>query len=158
MSMTPQRLMVLDRIPAGADLDAVVGSLGNTDLVLLDCAGGVGEERTRARWAISKADQVLVVTRPELAGARRVAEATSHALEGSHADCRLVINRAARRGVPPSQSAFSSVAALGSRYLIPEDRHFAAMLNSMAFRVESMGRRIRQAIKDMAADIGEGLR
>ena len=61
LSVTPQRLLVLDGVDSNGILDSVLASLSNADVVLLDCAGGI--ERPRSAWAFANADQVLVVVR-----------------------------------------------------------------------------------------------
>ena len=114
LSGTPSRMLVLEGPGGdadGADLDGMLELLGNADVVLLDCAAGV--ERDRASWAMARADQVVVVARPEVSVARNAAAAVSRALCGTSAACLLVVNRVRRRhDIAPMWSAFAAVEAL----------------------------------------------
>jgi MinD-like ATPase involved in chromosome partitioning or flagellar assembly len=160
LSATPSRMLVLEGPGGdadGADLDGMLELLGNADVVLLDCAAGV--ERDRASWAMARADQVVVVARPEVSGARNAAAAVSRALCGTSAACLLVVNRVRRRhDIAPVWTAFAAVEALREMGTIPESESLARALEATSYELARMPGWVRLAVKELAARVAGGLR
>lgn len=158
LSVTRSRMMVLRGPEKSTDaLDQILIALGNADVVLLDCAAGV--DRPRARWALERADQVVVVARPEPSGARNAAAATDQALHDLDVVGTLVINRQPNRAdVTTVETAFAMVSRIQQVVHMPEDRRFARNLENTTYRLERLRTRSRLAIKDLSSIIADGLR
>jgi MinD-like ATPase involved in chromosome partitioning or flagellar assembly len=157
LSVTRSRMLVLRGPEETADLDDVLAKLANADVVILDCAAGV--DRPRARWALGRADQVIVVARPEATGSRAAALATERALRNLQVTGSLVINRKrVRTDTSVVQTAFSLIACLENTVHLPESRRFARGLERTEYQLERLGPRTRLAVKELAAIVGRGLR
>ena len=124
------------------------------ELVVLDC--GTGVSRPLARFAVERADQILVVSTPEWITANVVLSALDHL---RHDRTTLVLNRA-----HPNLAA--NVEALEERFrserlhrsiTLPDDAQLAAMLDTGTYALEALDRPTRLAIKRLGLAAAEQL-
>ncbi len=124
------------------------------ELVVLDC--GTGVSRPLARFAVERADQILVVSTPEWITANVVLSALDHL---RHDRTTLVLNRA-----HPNLAA--NVDALEERFrserlhrsiTLPDDAQLAAMLDTGTYALEALDRPTRLAIKRLGLAAAEQL-
>lgn len=137
-----------------ADCDRLLELLGNAEIVIIDCAAGIN--RGLASWAISRADQILVVTKPDWVASNNVARSLkSLPLER----VTLALNQA-RKG-PGDREAIERHFGrheLDRLLLVPFDQQLANMLDSASYALPALRRSTRVAIKQVAAAMGEELR
>jgi MinD-like ATPase involved in chromosome partitioning or flagellar assembly len=128
----------------------------HVEVVLLDC--GTGLAGPLARWAIQRADQVVIVTTPDWVTSNNVAGALSQVRHAGQAT--LVLNQARLRG-PGDQRAIEDHfrrQAIEQRVTIPYDEQLRTMLDSGTYDLAQLRRPTRLAIKSLAVTVGEGLR
>ena len=124
------------------------------ELVVLDC--GTGVSRPLARFAVERADQVMVVTTAEWITANVVLSALEHI---RHDRTTLVLNKAHPDLAP-------NVEALENRFrserlhrsvTLPDDPQLATMLDTGTYALEALDRPTRLAIKRLGLAAAEQL-
>ncbi len=123
------------------------------DVVVLDCGTGITDPL--ARFAVERADQIVVVATPEWMTADTVLGALRHlSLERA----TLVLNRAGAG--PGDRRAIESSFArqrLSNRTIIPYDEQLATMLDSGTYALGRLRRHVRLPIKELGLAVGEQL-
>jgi MinD-like ATPase involved in chromosome partitioning or flagellar assembly len=147
--------------PADADLTASLGPERYGELaaflstfyevVLLDL--GTGVAGPLARFAIERADQVVLVTTPEWVTSSVVLGALSHL---QHDHTTVVINRS-RPGSPAIDAIEDRfrVEHLHRAVTVPHDDQLATMLDSGTYSLEALGGHTRVAIKRLGLAVAE---
>jgi MinD-like ATPase involved in chromosome partitioning or flagellar assembly len=123
------------------------------DVVLLDL--GTGVAGPLARFAIERADQVVLVTSPEWVTSSVVLGALSHL---QHERTTVAINRSRldSTAVTVIEDRFR-VERLHRAVTIPQDDQLAAMLDSGTYSLDALGRETRLAIKRLGLAVTEQL-
>lgn len=124
------------------------------ELAVLDC--GTGMVGPLARFAVERADQVMLVSTAELVTANVVLSAL-HQLR--HDRTTLVLNRA-RRATGPSVDALEDRfrrERLHRSVTVPDDLQLATMLDTGTYGVEALERRTRLAVKRLGLAAAEQL-
>jgi MinD-like ATPase involved in chromosome partitioning or flagellar assembly len=123
------------------------------DVVLLDL--GTGVAGPLARFAIERADQVVLVTSPEWVTSSVVLGALSHL---QHERTTVAINRSRldSTAVPVIEDRFRAE-RLHRAVTIPQDEQLAAMLDSGTYALDALGRDTRLAIKRLGLAVTEQL-
>ncbi len=137
------------------DYDRLLELLGDVETIILDC--GAGLTKPLVRWAIARADQLVVTTKPDWVTANNVAQA----LDGVPRErTTLVLNQVRTRAPGDRRSLERHFARheLRQRLTVPYDEQLAAMLDSATYDLAELGRPSRLAVKELAATVGEGLR
>lgn len=114
------------------------------ELVVLDCGTGVG--RPLARFAVERADQVMLVSTAELLTANVVLSALNQL---RHDRTTLVLNRAhpaLRDNVHALENRFRRE-RLHRSITVPDDPQLATMLDTGTYALEALARPTRLAIK-----------
>ncbi len=123
------------------------------DVVLLDCGTGINDPL--ARFAVERADQIVVVTTPDWVTSNTVLGALRHLpLERA----TLVLNRSGPG--PGDRRAIEASFArqrLSRRTVLPYDEQLATMLDSGTYALEGLRRRVRLPIKELGLAVGEQL-
>ena len=137
-----------------ATYDRVVSFLAQFyDVVLLDCGTGITDPL--ARFAVERADQIVVVTTAEWVTSDTVLGALRHLpLERA----TLVLNRSGTS--PGDRRAIEASFArqrLSRRTVLPHDEQLATMLDSGTYALERLRRRVRVPIKELGLAVGEQL-
>jgi MinD-like ATPase involved in chromosome partitioning or flagellar assembly len=123
------------------------------EVVLLDL--GTGVAGPLARFAIDRADQVVLVTTPEWVTSTVVLEALAHV---RHDHTTVVINK--------SRTGSAAVDAIEDRFrarhlhravTIPHDEQLAGMLDSGTYTLEALAPRTRFAIKRLGLAVADQL-
>jgi MinD-like ATPase involved in chromosome partitioning or flagellar assembly len=123
------------------------------EVVLLDL--GTGVAGPLARFAIERADQVVLVTTPEWVTSTVVLDALSHV---QHDHTTVAINK--------SRPGSSAVGVIEDRFraerlhravTIPHDDQLATMLDSGSYALEALGRRTRLAVKRLGLAVADQL-
>jgi MinD-like ATPase involved in chromosome partitioning or flagellar assembly len=164
LSALPSGLRVLEA-PSDPDVMATMGPHEYERLltllerqvavVVLDC--GTGMASPLARWAMRRADQVLIVTTPDWVTANNVSTALKH-VPAERAT--LVLNQV-RSGVAGDRQAITdhfAAQAVERRHAVPYDEALRTMLDSATYELQAARRPTRLAIKRLAAQAGEDLR
>jgi len=162
VSRLPTGLHVLGA-PGDAELTASLGPerygelvalLGTFyEVVLLDL--GTGVAGPLARFAIDRADQVVLVTTPEWVTSAVVLEALSYV---RHDHTTVAINKA-----PPGSVSVETIEDrfraehLRRAVTIPFDERLAAMLDSGTYSLDALGRRTRVAVKRLGLALADQL-
>jgi MinD-like ATPase involved in chromosome partitioning or flagellar assembly len=124
------------------------------DVVLLDL--GTGVAGPLARFAIERADQVVLVTTPEWITANVVLDALEHL---QHDRTTVVVNKA-KAGSGPELNAVDErfrQQRLHRSITIPYDERLAVMLDSGTYSLEALSRRSRLPIKQLGLAVAEQL-
>jgi MinD-like ATPase involved in chromosome partitioning or flagellar assembly len=163
VSALPSGLHVLGA-PADAEVMARLGpeaygelvALLSTfyEIVILDLGTGVAGRI--AQFAISRADQLVLVTTPEWISGSLVLSALEH-LE--HARTTVACNKfyARRRGDLRELERRLRERGLDRSVAIPHDDQLAAMLDTGTYQVDALGRTSRMAIKRLGLAVAEQL-
>jgi MinD-like ATPase involved in chromosome partitioning or flagellar assembly len=123
------------------------------EVVLLDL--GTGVAGPLARFAIERADQVVLVTTPEWVTSTVVLEALAHL---QHDHTTVAINKSHLRS--------AAIAVIEDRFraehlhravTIPHDEQLATMLDSGMYALEALGRPTRLAVKRLGLAVAEQL-
>jgi MinD-like ATPase involved in chromosome partitioning or flagellar assembly len=124
------------------------------EVVLLDL--GTGVAGPLARFAIDRADQVVVVTTPDWVTSAVVLESLSHL---RHDHTTVAINKAQARS-PAVEVLQRRLRAeqLHRAVTIPFDEQLTTMLDSGAYALEALGHPTRLAIKRLGLAVAEQLR
>jgi MinD-like ATPase involved in chromosome partitioning or flagellar assembly len=123
------------------------------EVVLLDL--GTGVAGPLARFAIERADQVVLVTTPEWVTSTVVLEALSHL---RHDHTTVAINKSHLRSaaVELIEDRFRAE-HLHRAVTIPHDDQLATMLDSGTYTLEALGRPTRLAVKRLGLAVAEQL-
>ena len=121
------------------------------EVVLLDL--GTGVAGPLARFAVSRADQVVLVTTPEWVTASIVLQALSHL---RHDRTTVALNKCQTDDVHAIEEPFRKQ-HLHRTVTIPYDRQLAAMLDSGTYALEALDRPTRMAIKRLGLAVSEQL-
>jgi putative peptide zinc metalloprotease protein len=123
------------------------------EVVLLDL--GTGVAGPHARFAIERADQVVLVTTPEWVTATVVLDALSHL---QHDRTTVAINKSLVReaDVRVIEERFRGE-HLHRSVTIPQDEQLATMLDSGAYALDALDRGTRVAIKELGLAVSEQL-
>ena len=124
------------------------------DTVLLDL--GTGVAGPLARFAIQRADQVVLVTTPEWIAASVVLEAVNHL---HHEHTTVVVNKASRRFLAEARAVNEHFRRerLHRSVTIPYDERLAVMLDSGTYALEALDRGTRLPIKQLGLAIAQQL-
>lgn len=162
VSRLPTGLHVLGA-PRDAELTASLGPerygelvalLGTFyEVVLLDL--GTGVAGSLARFAIERADQVVLVTTPEWVTSTVVLEALSHV---QHDHTTVAINKS-RPGSVAADTIEDRFRAerLHRAVTVPFDDRLAVMLDSGAYTLDALRRRTRLAVKRLGLAVADQL-
>ena len=150
----PRRREEMRALTAG-DLDRALALLGNFDLCLLDCPGGI--ERDLSPWAIERCDRLVIVTTPEYIGAENVARAMA-GLPLQKAI--LVINKVRQEngdgvGALLERRLFAQL--VSRRVVVRYDEQLHQMLDEARLDIARLERGTRNELKQLAAAIVEQL-
>lgn len=123
------------------------------EVVLLDL--GTGVVGPLARFAIERADQVVLVTTPEWVTATVVLEALSHL---RHDRTTVVLNKSLLKSSDTSavEERFRAQ-RLHRSILVPYDEQLATMLDSGSYTLDALGRQTRIAVKVLGLAVAEQL-
>ena len=123
------------------------------DAILLDCGTGITDPV--ARFAVRRADQVLVVSTPEFVTAQTVLAS----LELLQHDRSLVVLNQAELGAGERGAIERRFGRerTGPRIAIPYDDQLRSMLDSATYSLEGLERRVRLPIKRLALAVAERL-
>jgi MinD-like ATPase involved in chromosome partitioning or flagellar assembly len=121
------------------------------EVVLLDL--GTGVAGPLARFAIGRADQVVLVTTPEWVTASIVLDALSHL---RHDRTILALNMCRQTGAQAIEEPFRAQ-HLHRTVTVPYDHRLATMLDSGTYVLEALDRPTRMAIKRLGLAVGEQL-
>jgi MinD-like ATPase involved in chromosome partitioning or flagellar assembly len=124
------------------------------DVVLLDL--GTGVAGPLARFAVERADQVVLVTTPEWITASVVLDALEHL---QHDRTTVVVNKAkpAARTESDAVDECFRRQRLHRSVIIPYDERLALMLDSGTYALEALGRPSRLPIKQLGLAVAEQL-
>jgi MinD-like ATPase involved in chromosome partitioning or flagellar assembly len=124
------------------------------ETVLLDL--GTGVAGPLARFAIERADQVVLVTTPEWITASVVLDALGHL---AHERTTVVVNKAHPRGAEEQRAVEECFrqARLHRLVVIPHDPRLALMLDSGTYSLEALDRRTRVPVKRLGLAVAEQL-
>jgi MinD-like ATPase involved in chromosome partitioning or flagellar assembly len=124
------------------------------DVVLLDL--GTGVAGPLARFAVERADQVVLVTTPEWITASVVLDALEHL---QHDRTTVVVNKAKRAARTESDAVDECFRRqrLHRSVIIPYDERLALMLDSGTYALEALGRPSRLPIKQLGLAVAEQL-
>lgn len=134
------------------DLVALLSCFYET--VLLDL--GTGVTGSLARFAIDRADQVVLVTTPD----KLTATLAIHALEQLDRErTTVVVNRAHPRLAPEVRAIEECLMRRGldPPLTLPDDRRLAAMLDTGAYSLEALDRCTRLPVKRLGLAVAERL-
>ena len=124
------------------------------ETVLLDLGSGVTSPL--ARFALDRADQMILVTTPD----QLTATLAIHALEQLDRDrTTVVVNRTHPRLAPEVRAIEECLARRDARppVTLPDDRRLAAMLDSGTYSLEALDRRTRLSVKRLGLAVAERL-
>jgi MinD-like ATPase involved in chromosome partitioning or flagellar assembly len=124
------------------------------DAVLLDL--GTGVAGPLARFAIERADQVVLVTTPEWITASVVLDALDHL---KHDRTTVVVNKARRDQTAELRAIEEHFRRhrLHRSVTIPHDERLAVMLDSGTYALDALDRRTRHPIKQLGLAVAEQL-
>lgn len=124
------------------------------EVVLLDLGTGITDPI--ARFAVERADQLVVVTTPEWITAANVLGALRH-LRHDHAT--LVLNQVRERGAAELKAVEDRFREqrLHRRVALPYDERLRTMLDSGTYTLEALERRIRLPVKQLGLAVAEQL-
>jgi MinD-like ATPase involved in chromosome partitioning or flagellar assembly len=162
VSRLPTGLHVLGA-PRDAELTASLGPerygelvalLGTFyEVVLLDL--GTGVAGPLARFAIERADQIVLVTTPEWVTSTVVLESLSY-LQHEHTTVAINKSEVGAAAVDAIEDRFRAE-HLHRAVTIPFDGRLATMLDSGAYSLEALGRRSRVAVKRLGLAVADQL-
>jgi MinD-like ATPase involved in chromosome partitioning or flagellar assembly len=131
--------------------------LRGADIVLMDCAGGIGDLQ---EWALRVADQAVVFATPDYVAANNVAKVLSDPDVGLPRRSTLVLNNPRPEGAGDMSAIEQHFARhhLEERVVMPYDQRLRVMLDQGTYELECLDRSTRVPLKRLAAAVGEGLR
>jgi MinD-like ATPase involved in chromosome partitioning or flagellar assembly len=127
------------------------------DIVLMDCAGGIGDLQ---EWALRAADQAVVFATPDFVAANNVAKVLTDEDVQLPERSTLVLNNPRPEGAGDMTAIEQHFARhhLEERVVLPYDQRLRVMLDQGIYELGSLERTTRVPLKRLAAAIGEGLR
>ncbi len=162
VSRLPTGLHVLGA-PRDAELTASLGPdrygelvalLGTFyEVVLLDL--GTGVAGPLARFAIERADQVVLVTTPEWVTSAIVLDALAH-VRHDHTTVAINKSQPGSRAVDPIEDRFRAE-RLHRAVTIPYDERLATMLDCGTYTIDALARRTRLAVKRLGLAVADQL-
>jgi MinD-like ATPase involved in chromosome partitioning or flagellar assembly len=123
------------------------------EVVLLDL--GTGVAGPLARFAIDRADQVVLVTTPEWVTSSVVLEALAY-VQHDHTTVAINKSRVGSAAVHAIEDRFRAE-QLHRAVTIPYDEQLATMLDSGTYALEALGQRTRFAIKRLGLAVADQL-
>lgn len=123
------------------------------EVVLLDL--GTGVAGPLARFAIERADQVVLVTNPEWVTSAVVLQALSH-VQHDHTTVAINKSRLAPSSIEVVEQRFRAE-HLRRAVTIPHDEQLATMLDSGTYALEALWRPTRLAVKRLGLAVAEQL-
>jgi MinD-like ATPase involved in chromosome partitioning or flagellar assembly len=131
--------------------------LRGADIVLMDCAGGIGDLQ---EWALRAADQAVVFATPDFVAANNVAKVLTDEDVKLPERSTLVLNNPRPEGAGDMTAIEQHFARhhLEERVVLPYDQRLRVMLDQGIYELGSLERTTRVPLKRLAAAIGEGLR
>jgi len=134
-----------------------LGLLRGADVVLMDCAGGIGDLQ---EWALRVADQAVVFATPDYVAANNVAKVLTDPDVGLPERSTLVLNNPRPEGAGDMSAIEQHFARhhLEERVVLPYDQRLRVMLDQGTYALEALDRSTRVPLKRLAAAVGEGLR
>jgi MinD-like ATPase involved in chromosome partitioning or flagellar assembly len=165
MSSLDDGLLILAAPQSRAEMRALtprhyeraLGLLRGADVVLMDCAGGIGDLQ---EWALRQADQAVVFATPDYVAANNVAKVLTDEDVKLPQRSTLVLNNPRPEGAGDMTAIEQHFARhhLEERVLLPYDQRLRVMLDQGTYELGSLERSMRVPLKRLAAAIGEGLR
>src|SRR4051794_4276359 len=136
--------------------ERALGLLRGVDVLLMDCAGGIGKVQ---QWAMRQADQAVVFATPDFMAANNVARVLTDAEVKLPARTTLVLNnpRPEGRGDQEAIEGLSARPPLGGRVALPFEQRLRDTLDQAPYELAALARRTRLPLKRLAATVGEGL-
>ncbi len=137
--------------------ERALGLLRGADVVLMGCAGGIGDLQ---EWALRVADQAVVFATPDFVAANNVAKVLTDDEVRLPRRSTLVLNNPRPEGAGDMSAIEQHFArhSLEERVVLPYDQRLRVMLDQGTYKLESLDRSTRVPLKRLAAAIGEGLR
>ncbi|MEA2139876.1 MAG: hypothetical protein QOG56_3026 [Solirubrobacteraceae bacterium] len=137
--------------------ERALGLLRGVDVVLMDCAGGIGDLQ---EWALREADQAVVFATPDFVAANNVAKVLTDEEVRLPRRSTLVLNNPRPEGAGDMNAIEQHFARhhLEERVVLPYDQRLRVMLDQGTYELRSLERSTRVPLKRLAAAIGEGLR
>jgi MinD-like ATPase involved in chromosome partitioning or flagellar assembly len=136
--------------------ERALGLLRGADVVLMDCAGGIGDLQ---EWALRVADQAVVFATPDFVAANNVAKVLTDPDVGLPHRSTLVLNNPRPEGAGDMSAIEQHFArhSLEERVVLPYDQRLRVMLDQGTYDLECLDRSTRVPLKRLAAAVGEGL-
>lgn len=164
LSSLPDGLLILAAPASRAEMRALtpehyqraLGLLRAADVVLMDCAGGIGELQ---QWALEHSDQAVVFTTPDFVSANSVAKVLTDDGVSLPIRSTLVLNNPRPEGEADMAAIERHFARhrLSERVVLPYDQRLRVLLDQGAYDLASLGVGTRVPLKRLAATVGEGL-
>jgi MinD-like ATPase involved in chromosome partitioning or flagellar assembly len=122
------------------------------ETVLVDLSGVTNP---LARFALDRADQVVLVTTPD----QLTATLAIHAFDQLDHETTVVVNRAHPRLAPELRAIEECLARRDARrpVAVPDDRRLATMLHTGTYSLEALDRNTRLAVKRLGLAVAERL-
>ena len=165
MSSLDDGLLILGAPSTRAEMRALtplhyeraLGLLRGADVVLMDCAGGIGDLQ---EWALRVADQAVVFATPDYVAANNVAKVLTDEEVRLPERSTLVLNNPRPEGAGDMTAIAQHFARhnLEERVVLPYDQRLRVMLDQGTYDLTCLERSTRVPLKRLAATIGEGLR
>lgn len=136
--------------------ERALGLLHGADVVLMDCAGGIGDLQ---EWALREADQAVVFATPDFVAANNVAKVLTDEDVQLPRRSTLVLNNPRPEGAGDMTAIEQHFARhhLEERVVLPYDQRLRVMLDQGTYELRSLERSTRVPLKRLTAAIGEGL-
>jgi MinD-like ATPase involved in chromosome partitioning or flagellar assembly len=164
MSTLDDGLLILQAPSTRAEMRALtplhyeraLGLLRGADIVLMDCAGGIGDLQ---EWALREADQAVVFATPDFVAANNVAKVLIDEDVRLPRRSTLVLNNPRPEGAGDMTAIEQHFARhhLEERVVLPYDQRLRVMLDQGSYELKSLKRSTRVPLKRLTAAIGEGL-
>jgi MinD-like ATPase involved in chromosome partitioning or flagellar assembly len=165
MSTLDDGLLILQAPASRAEMRALtplhyeraLGLLRGADVVLMDCAGGIGDLQ---EWALRVADQAIVFATPDYVAANNVAKVLTDEEVRLPERSTLVLNNPRPEGAGDMTAIAQHFARhnLEERVVLPYDQRLRVMLDQGTYDLTCLERSTRVPLKRLAATVGEGLR
>jgi MinD-like ATPase involved in chromosome partitioning or flagellar assembly len=126
------------------------------ETVLLDLSGVTNP---LARFALERADQVVLVTTPDQLTATLAIHALDQVETTDRERTMVVVNRSHPRLAPELRAIEECLARRGARppVTVPDDRRLATMLHTGTYSLEALDRNTRLAVKRLGLAVAERL-
>jgi MinD-like ATPase involved in chromosome partitioning or flagellar assembly len=136
--------------------ERALGLLRGADVVLMDCAGGIGDLQ---EWALRVADQAVVFATPDYVAANNVAKVLTDEEVRLPERSTLVLNNPRPEGAGDMTAIAQHFARhnLEERVVLPYDQRLRVMLDQGTYDPSCLERSTRVPLKRLAATVGEGL-